>query len=99
MNSISASKILGIVCSALLLLACAHDSPATLDPELARLAERAENVTIIRDDFGVPHVYAATDADAVFRLLYAQAEDDFPRIERNYAWAIGRLAEAEGERR
>jgi acyl-homoserine lactone acylase PvdQ len=97
MNSKSASKILGIVCSALLLLACAHDSPATLDPELARLAERAENVTIIRDDFGVPHIYAATDADAVFGLLYAQAEDDFPRVERNYYWAIGRLAEAEGE--
>jgi acyl-homoserine-lactone acylase len=43
-----------------------------------------------------PHIYA-TDADAVFGLLYAQAEDDFPRVERNYYWAIGRLAEAEGE--
>ena len=45
----------------------------------------------------VPHIYAKTDADAVFGLLYAQAEDDFPRVERNYYWAIGRLAEAEGE--
>ncbi|WP_420576486.1 penicillin acylase family protein [Ekhidna sp.] len=61
------------------------------------LAERAENVTIIRDDFGVPHVYGKTDADAVFGLLYAQCEDDFRRVERNFTWAIGRLAETEGE--
>ena len=45
----------------------------------------------------MPHIYGQTDADAVFGLLYAQAEDDFPRIERNYIWAIGRLAEVEGE--
>jgi acyl-homoserine lactone acylase PvdQ len=67
------------------------------DPEFARLEERAARVEIIRDDFGVPHVYGKTDADAVFGLLFAQAEDDFPRIERNYIWAIGRLAEVEGE--
>ena len=67
------------------------------DPEITRLATRAQNVTIIRDDFGVPHIYAKTDADAVFGMLYAQAEDDFKRIERNYVWAIGRLAEVEGE--
>jgi acyl-homoserine lactone acylase PvdQ len=67
------------------------------DPELARLEERAARVEIIRDDFGVPHVYGKSDADAVFGLLFAQAEDDFPRIERNYVWAIGRLAEVEGE--
>jgi acyl-homoserine lactone acylase PvdQ len=52
---------------------------------------------IIRDDFGVPHIYGKTDADAVFGLLYAQCEDDFNRVERNYLWAIGRLAEVEGE--
>ncbi|MDA1273550.1 MAG: acylase [Verrucomicrobia bacterium] len=68
------------------------------NPELARLAARARNVTIIRDDFGVPHIYAKTDADTVFGLLYAQAEDDFPRVERNYVWATGRLAEVEGEK-
>ena len=89
--------------SALLLLlsfgAASAVSAATADAnaELARLQARAGNVTIIRDDFGVPHVYGKTDADAVFGLLYAQAEDDFPRVERNYYWALGRLAEAEGE--
>ena len=64
--------------------------------ERSRLDAIAARVTIIRDDFGVPHVYGKTDADTVFGLLYAQAEDDFPRIERNYVWAIGRLAEVEG---
>jgi len=82
----------------LLLTACSKEpAPAASEP-LGALAARAQNVTIIRDDFGVPHIYAKTDADAVFGLLYAQAEDDFNRIERNYVWAIGRLAEIEGEK-
>ncbi|WP_034256125.1 acylase [Arenibacter latericius] len=58
---------------------------------------QAERVTIIRDDFGVPHIYGKTDADAVFGLMYAQCEDDFNRVEQNYIWATGRLAEVEGE--
>lgn len=62
-----------------------------------RWQKHAENTEIIRDDFGVPHIYGKTDADAVFGLLYAQCEDDFNRVERNYIWAIGRLAEVEGE--
>jgi acyl-homoserine lactone acylase PvdQ len=68
-----------------------------IDPELERLRARAEGVMIIRDDFGVPHIYAKTDADAVFGMLYAQSEDDFNRVEQNYIWATGRLAEVEGE--
>jgi len=58
---------------------------------------QAEDITIIRDDFGVPHIYGKTDADAVFGLLYAQCEDDFNRVEQNYIWATGRLAEVYGE--
>ncbi len=65
--------------------------------ETERWQQRAENTEIIRDDFGVPHIYGKTDADAVFGLLYAQCEDDFNRVEQNYIWAIGRLAEVEGE--
>ncbi len=68
-----------------------------LEQELERLTQLARQVTIVRDDFGVPHIYGKSDADAVFGLLYAQAEDDFNRVERNYIWAIGRLAEVEGE--
>ena len=55
------------------------------------------DVTIIRDDWGIAHVYGKTDADAVFGMVYAQAEDDFNRVETNYLNAMGRLAEAEGE--
>jgi acyl-homoserine lactone acylase PvdQ len=89
-----------LILFSIFLVACSPQSPdpeTSVDPETARLAGRASNITIIRDDFGVPHVYGQTDADAVFGMLYAQAEDDFPRIEQNYIWATGRLAEVEGE--
>ena len=66
--------------------------------ERARLEARAANVTITRDDWGIPHVVGKTDADAVFGALYAQAEDDFNRVETNFINSQGRLAEAEGEK-
>ncbi|NNM32745.1 MAG: hypothetical protein HKO53_06745, partial [Gemmatimonadetes bacterium] len=65
--------------------------------EVSRWEARAANVTIIRDDWGIAHVYGQTDADAVFGMVYAQAEDDFNRIEVNFLNSQGRLAEAEGE--
>ena len=65
--------------------------------EIARWEREAGNVTIVRDDWGIAHVFGKTDADAVFGALYAQAEDDFNRVETNYINAMGRLAEAEGE--
>src|ERR1051325_6748338 len=68
---------------------------ATLFLPLA--ARAAHDVEIIRDDWGIAHVYGKTDADAVFGMIYAQAEDDFNRVERNYLLSMGRLAEAEGE--
>ena len=80
---------------------CKNDTTTkevALSEEAKRWEQHAENVEIIRDDFGVPHIYGKTDADAVFGLLYAQCEDDFNRVERNYIWAIGRLAEVEGEK-
>src|ERR1700738_1527252 len=55
-----------------------------------------ERVTITRDDWGIAHVKGKTDADAVFGMIYAQAEDDFNRVETNYLTSLGRLAEAEG---
>jgi acyl-homoserine lactone acylase PvdQ len=72
-------------------------SKAAQNPEIARWEQEAGNVTIIRDDWGIAHVYGKTDADAVFGAVYAQAEDDFNRVETNYINAMGRLAEAEGE--
>ncbi|HLJ86179.1 MAG TPA: acylase [Candidatus Angelobacter sp.] len=72
-------------------------SNAKQAPEQARWQQEANNVTIIRDDWGIAHVYGKTDADTVFGALYAQAEDDFNRVETNYINAMGMLAEAEGE--
>lgn len=65
--------------------------------EIAAWERQAKNVTIIRDNWGIAHITGKTDADAVFGMIYAQAEDDFNRIEVNYLNALGRLAEAEGE--
>ena len=66
-------------------------------PDAARLEQRAQAITITRDDWGIAHVKGKTDADAVFGLMYAQAEDDFNRVETNFINAMGRLAETEGE--
>ncbi len=85
---------LPLLAAALLLAACAT-SPA--ETEVARWRAQAERVTITRDDWGIAHVRGQTDADAVFGMIYAQAEDDFNRIETNYLTALGRTAEAEGE--
>ena len=83
------------ILSFIVLASCTNNTELT---EQERWEQHAKNTKIIRDDFGVPHIYGKTDADAVFGLLYAQAEDDFNRVERNYIWAIGRLAEIEGEK-
>ena len=70
---------------------------AASPPDLARWRVEASRVTITRDDWGIAHVHGKSDADAVFGMIYAQAEDDFPRIEANYLSALGRTAEADGE--
>jgi len=75
----------------------AFATPAANNPEAARWEQQARNATITRDDWGIAHVYGKTDADAVFGMIYAQAEDDFNRVETNYINAMGRLSEAEGE--
>lgn len=80
----------------LVLAACAVQGSPPL--ETARWQARAAAVTITRDEWGIPHIRGATDADAVFGMIYAQAEDDFPRIEANYLDAMGRRAEVEGEK-
>jgi acyl-homoserine-lactone acylase len=88
-----------IVLVALTVSACAaQTAPQADSPELTAWKKRAAGVTIIRDDWGVPHIYGRTDADAVFGLMYAQAEDDFNRVETNFINSQGRLAEAEGEK-
>jgi acyl-homoserine-lactone acylase len=66
-------------------------------PEMARLKAEAARVSIVRDDWGIAHVHGKSDADAVFGAIYAQAEDDFNRVEANYLTNLGLTAEAEGE--
>ncbi len=65
--------------------------------EIAGWQKQSKNVTIIRDNYGIPHIYGKTDADAVFGLLYAQCEDDFKRVEMNYIEKLGRMSEVKGE--
>lgn len=65
--------------------------------EIKKMEKQASHVEIIRDHFGIPHVYGKTDADAVFGLLYAQCEDDFKRVELNYIEKLGRLSEVNGK--
>src|SRR5215510_8507723 len=79
-----------------LTLLCAAQSAAQTD-DLKRWEQQARNVTITRDTWGIAHVHGKTDADAVFGMIYAQAEDDFNRVETNFINSQGRLAEAEGE--
>ena len=85
--------VLALICLSLAPLSAQQNA----SPDAARWEKQAQNVTIIRDDWGIPHVSGKTDADAVFGVIYAQAEDDFNRVETNYLNSIGRLAEAEGE--
>jgi len=84
-----------IVMLVLLQLACTGSARAG---DKDRSCGRSAAVSIVRDDWGIAHVHGRTDADAVFGMIYAQAEDDFHRVETNYLNALGRLAEAEGER-
>ncbi|MCE3606226.1 penicillin acylase family protein [Massilia sp. P8910] len=92
------STLLGCVTlGAVLPAGAALESRPGESAQQARWNKTARRVTIMRDKWGIPHVFGKSDADAVFGLLYAQAEDDFNRIELNYINALGRLAEVEGE--
>ena len=82
----------------MLTVSCASRPEAPTDsPEVVRWRQQAQSVSITRDDWGIAHVHGKTDADAVFGMIYAQAEDDFNRVETNFLNSMGRLAEAEGE--
>jgi acyl-homoserine-lactone acylase len=87
-------KPLPLIVAAALLSAAALPLHAQ---DVARWKREAQDVTIVRDDWGIAHVHGRTDADAVFGMEYAQAEDDFNRVETNYLNALGWMAQAEGE--
>jgi len=64
--------------------------------DIARWEAQARDIEIVRDDWGHAHVHGKTDADAVFGMIFTQAEDDFNRVEVNYLNSMGRMAEGEG---
>lgn len=58
--------------------------------------ELAEQVTIHRDQYGVPHIFGRTDESTIFGFGYAQAEDYFWLVEDTYILALGRYSEVHG---
>jgi acyl-homoserine-lactone acylase len=86
-------SVLALVTAAVLAAA-----PARAADDVSRLKAQAAKVSITRDDWGIAHIHGKTDADAVFGMAYAQAEDDFNRVETNFMTSLGRTAEAEGEK-
>src|SRR5262245_6120302 len=87
-------KTLALILAALCISCAPQAAP---DKDVTAWERQAQNITIVRDTWGIPHVYGKSDADAVFGVIYAQAEDDFNRVETNYLNSMGRLAEAQGE--
>jgi acyl-homoserine-lactone acylase len=91
-------KLIGLLTILLLCATCPTAQPrkrsvsTAIDPE-----KLATAVTIYRDRYGVPHVFGATDASTVFGFAYAQAEDNFWRVEENFILALGRASELYGE--
>ena len=85
-----------------LLLLCSYGMSAKAQTptatEKARWEAHVKQIKIIRDEWDIPHIYGKTDADAVFGLMYAQCEENFPQIERNFLEMLGRLSELEGEK-
>jgi acyl-homoserine lactone acylase PvdQ len=91
-------KLMLVALAVTVAIGASHLPIAAQNSNLGAWEKQAQNVTIIRDNWGIAHVYGKTDADAVFGVVYAQAEDDFNRVETNFINGLGRLAEAEGEK-
>ena len=87
----------GPLASLVLLAFVAAGTAGAADDGAGRGPDEAQRAEIVRDEWGIAHVFGKTDADTVFGAIYAQAEDDFPRIERNFLSGLGWLALAEGE--
>ncbi|MGY3038963.1 acyl-homoserine-lactone acylase [Rhodanobacter sp. TND4EL1] len=88
---------IGLILGMTLWIPCLTAQTQSASTDHARWKSQAQTVTITRDDWGIAHVHGRTDADAVFGMAYAQAEDDFNRVETNYLNSLGWLAQAEGE--
>lgn len=80
----------------MLLLAVWYGVRKGLRPDIPEASQaqkdRAARVTILRDEWGIAHVSAKTDADAAFGLAYAHAEDDWETLQLVMAATRGRLS-------
>src|SRR5574340_142393 len=98
-RGLTMNKIALLVCGLMILAACPLRQAAAQDTsqEIARWKAEAQAVTIYRENWGIPHVYGKTNADAAFGMEYAQAELDFNRVEMNYIGALGWQSKFAGE--
>src|SRR5579872_7368502 len=94
-------RLITIVCVGLTIVCCGLSLPGFSqvfsNVDRQRCETESKDVKIVRDKWGIPHIYGKTDADAVFGLLYAECQEDFPRVEKNYLEQLGRQAEAFGD--
>lgn len=59
---------------------------------------RIDKIDIIRDSYGVPHIFAPTDAEVAYGLAWAHSEDDFTTIQKSYLAGNSMLSYSEGNR-
>ena len=71
------------------LLFLTYSSRSQVDPE---------GIEIVRDKWGVPHIYGRTDKDVAYGLAWAHAEDDFSTIQKTFLPAKGMLGQLDGIR-
>ncbi len=90
-------KIAGGVAAVALLCAAWIFWPERPDTRSFAGLAAQHSVEIVRDEYGVPHIFGKTDADAAFGLAYAHAEDDFLTIQQTLAASQGMLAAAYGK--
>ena len=95
---IGAIVLVGLATLALLcaILSDRLGRPAEPDPALLIARAARYDVRIVRDDYGVPHVFGKTDADVGFGLGFAHSEDDFATIQDVALATRGELAASEG---
>ncbi len=98
-----AIRMLALSVSAFALASCAtapvptYTSGAPFDGAIAHRVAQAYDARVIRDKFGVPHIYGKRNADVAYGLAYAHAEDDWKNIEEVIRASRGTLAEIVGD--
>ena len=105
-SSSAATRWVGLLLIALLTVAgtalaatTAPQSPPASQPPpfVTRLDRLAADVTVYRDTYGVPHIFAKNEETLYFAFGYAQAEDHIVPMLRNYLTATGNMAGVFGE--